>query len=162
MSKQKSPTVVVAAVVVQENRVLLTQRYSPDNPKAHMKWDCPGGKLEEGETPQEALVREIREELSTHVTVGPMLPWPQTNFWKHTDGIITQNLILPFRCTEAMYPKPQLGQGIIDAKFFHVREIDMMHQNGDLLPGTMEFVTLALAWEVSTVEYARRELVART
>ena len=58
---------VVAALIVQDGRIFTTQRgYGA------MKdgWEFPGGKIEPGETPQEALAREIREELDAQVAVG--------------------------------------------------------------------------------------------
>ncbi len=58
---------VVAALIVQGGRIFATQRgYGA------MKdgWEFPGGKIEPGETPQEALAREIREELDAQVAVG--------------------------------------------------------------------------------------------
>ncbi|MCR4994126.1 MAG: (deoxy)nucleoside triphosphate pyrophosphohydrolase [Bacteroidales bacterium] len=60
---------VVAAVIVDEGRILATQRgYGP------MKdyWEFPGGKVETGETLQEALKREIIEELATEILVGEL------------------------------------------------------------------------------------------
>ena len=58
---------VVAAVIRHEGRIFATQRgYGPWKGW----WEFPGGKIEEGETPEEALAREIREELDMTVTVG--------------------------------------------------------------------------------------------
>lgn len=62
---------VVAAVIVSNLRVLLTQR-SPTRSYS-WQWECPGGKVEEGETAEAALVRELREELGVRAAVGPML-----------------------------------------------------------------------------------------
>lgn len=52
---------VVAAVVWSDARLLLTQR--PPGGPLGLQWEFPGGKIESGETPEQALVREVREEL---------------------------------------------------------------------------------------------------
>ena len=61
---------VAAAVFCENGRILATQRgYG----KYKDWWEFPGGKIEPGETPEEALVREIREELETTVVVDRFL-----------------------------------------------------------------------------------------
>lgn len=57
---------VVAALIVHDGRIFATQRGYGEW-KGY--WEYPGGKVEPGETPQEALVREIREELATEIEV---------------------------------------------------------------------------------------------
>ena len=61
---------VVAAVIRDNDRIFATQR-GYGNYKGW--WEFPGGKIETGETPQEALKREIREELDTIVEVGDLI-----------------------------------------------------------------------------------------
>ena len=61
---------VVAAVIRDNDRFFATQR-GYGNYKGW--WEFPGGKIEAGETPQEALRREIREELDTLVEVGDLI-----------------------------------------------------------------------------------------
>ena len=61
---------VVAAVIRDGGRILATQRGYGEYKDG---WEFPGGKIEKDETPQQALVREIREELDIGVTVGKCL-----------------------------------------------------------------------------------------
>lgn len=61
---------VVAAVICDKDRVLATQRGYGEFKDG---WEFPGGKIELGETPEEALVREIKEELDTEIAVGELI-----------------------------------------------------------------------------------------
>ena len=61
---------VVAAIIAEKGRIFATQRGYGEFKDG---WEFPGGKIEEGEMPQQALVREIQEELDTEVEVGDLL-----------------------------------------------------------------------------------------
>ena len=61
---------VVAAIIRKEGRIFATQRGYGEWKDW---WEFPGGKMEPGETPEEALKREIREELSTEIRVDDLL-----------------------------------------------------------------------------------------
>ena len=61
---------VVAAVIREGDRIFATARGYGDYKGG---WEFPGGKIETGETPQEALVREIEEELDTKIVVGELI-----------------------------------------------------------------------------------------
>lgn len=60
--------VPVAAAIIERNRKFLLARRKDGGPHDGM-WEFPGGKIESGETPEQALVREIQEELG--VTISP-------------------------------------------------------------------------------------------
>ena len=61
---------VVAAVIRSGNKIFATQRGYGDYKDG---WEFPGGKIEPGETPEDALVREICEELAVDVSVGELI-----------------------------------------------------------------------------------------
>lgn len=61
---------VVAAIIRDRDRIFATQRGYGEFKDG---WEFPGGKMESGETPQQALVREIKEELDTIIEVGDLL-----------------------------------------------------------------------------------------
>jgi 8-oxo-dGTP diphosphatase len=67
-----SVTIVVGAAIVRDGRVLAARRTSP--PAAAGRWELPGGKVEPGEEPGTAVVREVAEELGCVVQVVGWLP----------------------------------------------------------------------------------------
>ena len=60
---------VAAAIIVDEGKIFATQRGYGEFKDG---WEFPGGKIEQGETPKQALRREIREELDTEIEVGEL------------------------------------------------------------------------------------------
>lgn len=76
---------VVAALIEQDGKVFAAQRaYGP----LAGKWEFPGGKIEPGESKEEALIREIREELDTDIEVGEFfahVDYEYPTFFLHMD-----------------------------------------------------------------------------
>ncbi|MBC2900717.1 (deoxy)nucleoside triphosphate pyrophosphohydrolase [Streptomyces cupreus] len=70
------PIVVVGAALLDDGRLLAARRSAP--PELAGRWELPGGKVESGETPEAALVRELREELGVQTEAMERVPgeWP--------------------------------------------------------------------------------------
>lgn len=69
--KGRAPLLVSAGVIHKEGNILLGQRRPGD--RHALKWEFPGGKVEMRESPQQALVRELSEELQIEAKAGPEL-----------------------------------------------------------------------------------------
>jgi 8-oxo-dGTP diphosphatase len=69
---------VAAALIVRDGKVLVGQR-RPDQPMA-LLWEFPGGKIEAGESPEQALVRELHEELGIKAIIGPRVTRVRHNY----------------------------------------------------------------------------------
>ncbi|MFD8548010.1 (deoxy)nucleoside triphosphate pyrophosphohydrolase [Streptomyces sp. NPDC059649] len=64
--------VVVGGAVCERGRLLAARRSAP--PALAGRWELPGGKVEDGETPERALERELREELGVETEIGERIP----------------------------------------------------------------------------------------
>lgn len=69
---------VAAALIVRGGEVLICQRRA-DQPMA-LQWEFPGGKIEPGESPEQALVRELDEELGIQAAIGPLVTRIRHNY----------------------------------------------------------------------------------
>ena len=77
--KQRKTIEVVAAIIIHEGKLFATQRGYGEWKDW---WEFPGGKVEEGESSEEALRREIREELATDITVGDLFTTVECDYPK--------------------------------------------------------------------------------
>ncbi len=84
------PLIVTAAILEDRGRILITRR--PDDCRHAGLWEFPGGKLEAGESPAQALARELREELDLPVAVGEIF---DVVYHRYDWGPL---LLLAYRC----------------------------------------------------------------
>jgi 8-oxo-dGTP diphosphatase len=63
---------VVAAMIQVEDMILVVQRKEDEKAYKSLKWEFPGGKVEEGERPEDAVIREVKEELQ--LDINPVAP----------------------------------------------------------------------------------------
>ena len=80
---------VVAAVIQHQNKILAVQRGPAKYAYISEKWEFPGGKMETGETEEQTIIREIREELDMQIKVQSKLltvehPYPDFHLTMHT------------------------------------------------------------------------------
>jgi 8-oxo-dGTP diphosphatase len=83
--------IVTAAIIEHQGKILITQR-KPNKNQA-LKWEFPGGKIEEGETPKECLAREIKEELDIDIKVNDIFEVVHHKYEKITI------LLLAYKCS---------------------------------------------------------------
>lgn len=127
------------AVIVARDRVLVVRK-SPDDEHQPGRWELPGGRLKAGETPDDALVREVREEVGLEVVPGrPLAVWS----WRLGDGPDAPTVVAVAReCTVADDSAPEAVSGEHDCAAW-VRIADVLAL--DLIPGARGPIAEALA-----------------
>lgn len=95
---RKQVAIVVGIVRNEKGEMLIAKRKDPDFPEADNKWEFVGGKIEFGEDPETAVMREIEEETGYKTRILRLLPKVFTNIWTKKDGEEHQVIILCFEC----------------------------------------------------------------
>lgn len=131
----KTKMVVIGLVENDKHQFLISQRYEPKILEAHMKWDFPGGTIDFGETPEDALKREILEETGLNVAVHEMVPKCYSNVWTHEDFKV-HAIVLCYRC--------KLIDGNLNLNDHKIHDLKWIYKNDfdkyDFLPSVNLFL----------------------
>jgi len=125
----KTLLVSAVALIDVDGRVLLAQR--PEGKSMAGLWEFPGGKVEPGETPEAALIRELQEELDIDTWESCLAP---LTFASHTYE--TFHLLMPlFACRKwNRTPKPQEGQNLAWVRARDLKNYSMPPADVPLIP----------------------------
>lgn len=115
----------MGAAIVRDGRVLAARRTSP--PEAAGRWEFPGGKVEDGETPERALVREIGEELGCTIAIRSWLP---------TEARISDRHVLRVAVAELVEsaPEPREHDAVRWLAATELDEVDWLEPDRPFLP----------------------------
>jgi 8-oxo-dGTP diphosphatase len=127
--------VAACALIDIDGRVLLARR--PEGKKMAGLWEFPGGKLQPGETPEAALIRELREELGIDVAANCLAPFA---FASHAYAAF--HLLMPlFLCRRWKgRPEPREGQGLAWVRPEKLAEYPMPEADRPLVPLLRDFL----------------------
>lgn len=130
-------TIVVALIKNHKGEILLARRNQPDIKAEHNKWEFPGGGIEIGETPEQAIVREVKEETGLKIKIVRLLPKIYSHIWK---GQSRQILIISYLCKII---GGRLGnhheREIAELKFIHPKNIGPYQTLPQIKPSIKEF-----------------------
>jgi 8-oxo-dGTP diphosphatase len=129
--------VVAAALIDADDRVLIAQR--PEGKALAGLWEFPGGKLEAGERPEEALIRELREELGIIVKEACLAPLTFASF-----GYPDFHLLMPLYVCRRWdgFVQSREGQALKWVRPRDLRQYPMPPADEPLIPALVDLVGL--------------------
>lgn len=128
--------VVAACALVDVDGRILVQKRPEGKPMAGL-WEFPGGKVEDGERPEDALIRELREELGLAVTAPCLAP---LTFASHPLG--EKHLLLPLYVCRRWegFPQPLEGQATRWVRARDLRGLEMPPADAPLIPPLVDLL----------------------
>ncbi len=134
-------TIAVAIVTNDDKEILLAKRHEPESPHSHGKWEFLGGGINFGETPEQATIREAKEEGGIDIKIIRLLPEVFSNIWDFPDGKKQQILLISYECKiTSGAPRADLENNISEIKFFSLGDI----KNLQTLPKIYEMSQMAI------------------
>lgn len=131
----KLTLVVACALIDADNRVLIAQR--PAGKSMAGLWEFPGGKLESGERPEEALIRELEEELGIKTKTDCLAP---LSFASHAYDDF--HLLMPLYICRRFWgtPRPKEGQALKWVRVNKLRTFNMPPADEPLIPPLIDLL----------------------
>jgi mutator protein MutT len=125
MDKLQRP-IVIALVKNDQGQILIGKRHDPNLPAAHEKWELIGGGIEWDETPEQAVVREVKEESGLDVEVIRLLPKIYVDYWTKKDGTDYKVVIIAYECkvVGGQLHTENFDEKVAELKFISKSEID--------------------------------------
>lgn len=142
ISTQKQIPIVVAVIKDISGKLLIAKRNDPSLIGGHNKWELVGGKVEFGEDPEIAIIREVKEETGLEVRVVRLLPKVYSRIWKKGDEQ-HQVFLLAYECeiVGGQLHENEFDHKISELRFIEAKEIDNFEFIG---PKEVMIIKLAL------------------
>ncbi len=130
--------VALGAVRDEQSRVLVARRSDTSVPDAQGRWEFVGGKIQFGEDPEQALIREVHEESGLHVQVDRLLPKVFTHVWRTEENGELQVFLLTYECTfvSGTLSNAKVANEISELRFVTLDELSRL----DALPNLIEAI----------------------
>lgn len=138
MPEQRQLVAVIGLAKDADGRILLQKRIAPLIPTADGKWELPGGRVEFGESPEAAVIRECEEEIGCIVRVKRLIPVIQSTRWLRDDDVDLHVFVICYE-VEIVSGVPQpMDDKVSEVGWFTKDEAKTM----DLLRGVEEYIDL--------------------
>lgn len=132
----KKQYIIVKSLVVDNGKVLMVRRRREWHIEAHGKWEFPGGKIAFGESPEQAAVREAKEESGYDVEVLRLMPKILSYQWNHEPTRISQMILICYICKLIGGEALLNDQNVSEIRWFALEEALTL----ECLPGIREFI----------------------
>lgn len=116
--------VVPCAFIIKNGKLLMSKRNDPHRPEYHEHWEFPGGGVEYGETMEENIIREVKEEVGLNIGVVKLLQHVQVERQSFPNGFSYQVYLVPYVCRITDNGEPSLSdEETLEVRWFDLDEV---------------------------------------
>jgi len=137
MKNKIQVTIVIALIKDEKGKMFLQKRLDKLIPTASEKWEFPGGKIEHGESPEEALIRETKEEIGCDIEVKEIVPLIQSRIWQTINDQEIHVIIICYKAKIVNGEPRPIDEKVSEVGWFSKEKIESM----DILKDVKDFIS---------------------